>query len=304
MTAQLSAVFAPPPRTRLIERRISVLTGAVRETDGGVLFGSTPRNSWGEWYRPDYNNQVRLASRSLLVQQGGKNILVLAGSEALLVPWTPACSCHRPPAQLTDELQVYGLTERDIDVVLLTHLHAFPSAALQQALQEDVALRLRFPKALYLVGERHWARANLPHPRDRELFISRLLRRMHSSERLVLLDGTSPSCLGDEWTFHQSDGYTPGQLLPEIAMPGGPVIFGGDLLPGVPWLRLNVCSALDRDAERAVGEKEQLLDYLVATRGRLVMCREPEMAMIKVLRDRESRYVPYDLTAVVERLEG
>lgn len=305
MTAQLpAATFAPPPLTRLIERRISVLAGPERELDGGVLFGATPRNLWGAWYRPDFNNQVRLASRSLLVQQGRSNILVLAGSEGLLAPWADTCACHCHHEELIDALQALGLTERDIDVVLLTHLHAFPGAVLRQALQDETALRLRFPKARYLVGTRQWARATRPHPRDRGLFLQRLLRRLESSERLSLIDSSIPEFLGEGWKLHCSDGYTPGQLLPEIAMPGGPLIYAGDLIPGIPWLRLEVCSALDRDAECTVGEKEQLLDYLVATRGRLILSRDPDVAMAKILRDRSAQFQAYDLQQRVKRLEG
>ena len=35
------------------------------------MFGNTPRQLWAEWIKPDQDNLVDLASRGLLVQQGG-----------------------------------------------------------------------------------------------------------------------------------------------------------------------------------------------------------------------------------------
>jgi hypothetical protein len=92
-------------------------------------------------------------------------------------------------------------------------------------------------------------------------------------------------------------------LIPEIAMPGGPVVFAGDLIPGTHWLRLDVTTANDRNPEGLVGEKERLLDHLVASGGRLVFSSDPEIAMIKVMRDRQSRYLPFDPHIALSRFE-
>jgi len=43
------------------------------------------------------------------------------------------------------------------------------------------------------------------------------------------------------------------------------------------------------DSASRVGEKERLLDHLVASGGRLFFSRAPDIAMIKVTRDRQAR---------------
>ncbi|WPN44771.1 MBL fold metallo-hydrolase [Pseudomonas sp. P8_241] len=287
-----------------MNRRISALVGTGRRLDGGVMFGNTPRSSWSDWVNPDLDNQIKLASRALLVEQDGKNILVLAGSEALLAPMPRTCRCQKPPEGLLDSLAEQGLGEDDIHVVVLVHLHARLSAQLLGAIEDGEMPRLLFPNARYLVGERHWERARRPHPRDRALFISPVLHRLESSGRLTLLKGTDSELLGSGWQFHLSDGYTPGQLLPEIAMPGGPVLFAGDLIPGSHWLELAVTSGYDRNPECLIGEKERLLDHLVSQRGRVFFSRDPEVAMVKVMRDRQSRYLAYDLYRALNQFEG
>ncbi|MDT4834761.1 hypothetical protein FQZ97_684100 [compost metagenome] len=286
-----------------MNRKLSTLFGPARLLDGGVVFGALPRQCWVDWLRPDDHNRVRLESRALLVQEAGRNILVLAGSDALLAPPSRTCRCQPYGKGLLDGLQALGLGERDIQGVVLTHLHAFLSAELQAAVHDGDTPRLLFPAARYFVGRRHWMRACHPHPRDRALFVPQLLDHLEESGRLELIEGRQCADFGTDWHFHVSDGYTPGQLLPEIAMPGGAVVFAGDLVPGIHWLRLDITSSFDRNPEYLVDEKEQLLDHLVASGGRLVLSRDPGTAMIRVLRDRQSRYQPYDQHPAIVRMD-
>ncbi|MCY1285390.1 putative quorum-quenching lactonase YtnP [compost metagenome] len=288
----------------VVNRRLSTLAGQPRRLDGGVMFGATPRPLWAGWMVPDHNNQIDLASRALLVQQDGQNILVIAGSDSLLAPLPRTCRCQRHADGLLDSLALQGLGEEDVHAVVMTHLQARLSPELQAAVQDGDVPRLLFPRARYLVGERHWFRACHPHPLDRALFVPQIIGQLEASGRLVLVDGTRAELLGPGWHFQTSDGHTPGQLLPEIDMPAGKVIFAGDLLPGAHWLRLEVTSALDRNPECLVDEKERLLDHLVASGGRLVLARDPQVAMLKVCRDRQSRYQPFDQHAELRRLDS
>lgn len=287
-----------------MNRSISALTGRSRKLDGGAMFGSTPRRAWIEWIGPDHDNQVELATRALLVQQADQNILVLAGTDALLAPSPRTCRCQRPAHGLLDSLARYGLGEGQIHLVVLTHLHAILPADVRQAVSEGDTPRLLFPLARYLTGRRHWLRAQHPHPRDRVLFVPQIMRQLEGSGRLELLGERSSERLGPGWRFHVSDGYTPGQLLPEIDMPGGPIVFAGDLVPAVPWLRIDLTTAFDRNPECLIDEKERLLDHLVANGGRLFLPRDPGVAMIKVMRDRQSRYQPFDHHADLHRLDS
>lgn len=277
-----------------MNRSISTLSSGSRTLDGGVMFGATPRKDWAAVIEPDHENQVQLPSRALLVQQGDKNILVLAGTDALLAPLPRTCRCQKHTHGLLDSLARHGLGEHDIHAVVLTHLQALVSAELRHAIEDGDTPRLLFPTARYITGRRHWLRALRPHPRDRALFINPILGQLQVSERLELVDETSDDVLGSGWRFHFSDGHTPGQLLPEIDLPGGCVVFAGDLIPGTHWLSLDAGSGFDRNPEGLADEKERLLDHLVAKRGRLVLARDPSVAMIKVMRDRKARYAPYD----------
>jgi len=277
-----------------VNRSISTLAGRNTKFDGGIVFGNTPRLRWANWIKPDQDNLVDLAARGLLVQQAGRNVLIVAGAEALLAPSPRTCRCQPRTPGLLETLAKLGLGESDIDAVVLPHLHAQLSTEQAELVSEGEMPRLLFENAKYIVGERHWLRARHPHPRDRCRFVSQIIHRIEDSGRLLLIDGDRCDQLGSGWQFHIFDGHTPGQLVPEIALPSGPVVFAGDLIPGIHWLDLDITSAYDRNPESVVGEKERLLDHLVSSGGRLFFSRDPNVAMIKVMRDRQARYMPFD----------
>ena len=286
-----------------MSRSISTLTGLRRRLDGGILFGHTPRVLWADWMKPDHDNTVEVSARVLLVQEQGKNILVMAGADNLLAPLARTCRCQPRPAGLLESLARRGLNEGDIDTVVLTHVHAQLCEETSERVKDGDMPRLLFPRARYVCGERHWHRARHPHPRDRDMFVSPLVHGLESSGRLTLVENGRCELFGEGWSFHISDGFTPGQLLPQIQMPGGPVVYCSDLIPGTHWLDLGVTSARDRNAERVVDEKEHLLDHLVALGGRLFFARDPDVAMVKVMRDRRSRYIPFDHYRTLDRFE-
>jgi len=286
-----------------LQRQLSSINGAPRTIDGGVLFGNTPRRLWSQWMQPDQDNLVKLASRVLLVQEQKRNILVMAGSESLLAPLPRTCNCQPNAPSLLHNLARLGLGENDIDVVFFTHLHTWPSQDLLRVIEDGLVQRVLFPRAHYLTGKNHWRRAQHPHPHDRNLFVRWIVRQLEHSGRLKLLQAGSNAELGAGWHLHESDGYTLGQLLPEISMPGGPVLFAGDLIPAIRWLDLSLTGGYDRNPECLIGEKERLLDHVIDRGGRLFLARDQQAAAVRIFRDRQSRYSPYDQQSALSREE-
>ncbi|MNR54221.1 hypothetical protein D3C85_1743680 [compost metagenome] len=69
-------------------------------------------------------------------------------------------------------------------------------------------------------------------------------------------------------------------------------------------MELAVTSGYDRNPECLIGEKERLLDHLVSQRGRIFFSRDPDVAMAKVMRDRQSRYLAFDLYCTLSQFES
>ncbi|WP_324733054.1 MBL fold metallo-hydrolase [Pseudomonas paeninsulae] len=273
-------------------RTLTTLTGNSQKLDGGAMFGNAPKALWQRWMTPDEQNRIDLGCRALLVQEAERNILVETGIGAFFSPeLKERFGVQEDRHVLLDSLAELGLCDADIDIVVLTHLHFDHAGGLLAAWEKDQPARLLFPNARFVTGKRQWRRACNPHARDRASYIPELLTLLESSERLTLLEETEQcQLLGPDWHLHWSDGHTPGLLLPEVAMPGGPVLFPSDLIPGAPWVHLPITMGYDRFPEGLIEEKQALLADLLARGGRLVFTHDPETAMGQVVRDGKGRY--------------
>ena len=272
-------------------RTLTTLTGNSQKLDGGAMFGNAPKALWQRWMPADELNRIDLGCRALLVQEDERNILVETGIGAFFSPeLKQRFGVQEAHHVLLDELAKLGLSDADIDIVVLTHLHFDHAGGLLAAWQDGEPARLLFPNARFVTGRRQWQRACTPHARDKASYIPELLTLLEASGRLHLIDETdSCALLGPDWRLHWSDGHTPGQLLPEVAMPGGPVVFPGDLIPGAPWVHLPITMGYDRFPEGLIEEKEALLSDLHARGGRLVFTHDPDVAMGRVTRDAKGR---------------
>lgn len=286
-------------------RTLSTLQGNSQKLDGGAMFGNAPKAMWQRWMQPDELNRIDLGCRALLVQEEGRNILIEAGIGAFFSPeMKERFGVQESHHVLLDSLAEHGLTDKDIDIVVLTHLHFDHAGGLLSAWQEGQPAQLLFPNAEFITGAGQWQRANNPHARDRASYIPELLALLKDCGRLHLVEDDSASfpLLGDGWRLHWSHGHTPGQMLPEVAMPDGPVVFPADLIPGAPWVHLPITMGYDRFPEGLIEEKQALLDDLYARNGRLVFTHDPAVAIGAIARDDRGRYSVADAQPTAQQL--
>jgi glyoxylase-like metal-dependent hydrolase (beta-lactamase superfamily II) len=173
----------------------------------------------------------------------------------------------------------------------LSHLHFDHAGGLLSKYADGEPLSLVFPNARYVVGETAWERAIKPHARDRASFIPELHTLLQESGRLERVVGEISQTLGPGYRFHLSEGHTPGLLLTEIPSEDGPIVFAGDLVPGMPWIHTAITMGYDRFPERLIEEKTALLEDLVTRRGRLFFTHDVDVAMARIERNERGRFV-------------
>lgn len=265
-----------------MQRRLWSILGNTQRLDGGAMFGNVPKALWQKWIPPDAQNRMPLACRAMLVQEGDRLILCETGIGTFFPPkLRERFGVEEPQHVLLESLAAAGFAPEDIDLIVLSHLHFDHAGGLLSAWTEDRPLSLVFPRATFVVGRDAWERAKHPHPRDRASFIPELPGLLEESDRLEIVEGAeAPSLPG--WRLHFSEGHTPGLMLAEVPGIDGPVVFAGDLIPGVPWVHTPITMGYDRFPERLIDEKTALLTDLVARGGWLFFTHDPTVAMGKI----------------------
>ncbi|HEU0032040.1 MAG TPA: MBL fold metallo-hydrolase [Kofleriaceae bacterium] len=272
-------------------RTLTSVLGNSQRLDGGAMFGNAPRAMWEKWIPPDDKNRIPLACRCLVVRDGDRIILLETGIGAFFEPTLrERYGVVEPHHVLLDSLHAIGIAPEDVDVVVFSHLHFDHAGGALCAYEDGKPIQLVFPRATYVVGAEAWQRAVAPHARDRASFIPGLTNLLAGSGRLELAASDRAAALGDGFRFHRSSGHTPGLLLTEVEMPGGPVLFAADLIPGKPWVHLPITMGYDRYPELLIDEKMTLLTDLEKRGGRLFFTHDPEYALGKVVRDAKGKF--------------
>lgn len=268
------------------------LLGNSQKLDGGAMFGNAPKFMWQQWVKVDEQNRIDLACRALLVENiNGKRVLFETGVGAFFEPkMRERFGIQESEHVLLAELNKLGLSDADIDVVVLSHLHFDHAGGLLAAWQEGTATRLLFPNAIFVASEIGWQRAQNPHPRDRASFIPELNTLLAECGRLELVNGDFSKCLGQAVRFHHSDGHTPGLLLAEIIGEHERVVFCADLIPGRAWVHLPITMGYDRFPELIIDEKKTFLADILARDVTLFFTHDTQCATAHLNCDAKGKY--------------
>lgn len=284
--------------------------GNAQKLDGGAMFGNAPKNLWQKWAPPDEQNRIDLACRAMLVREAsGRHVLFEAGIGAFFDPkMKERFGVVESEHVLLESLARLGVAPKDIDVVVLSHLHFDHAGGVLSAYEAGKPLELVFPRASYVVGQRAWERANKPHFRDRASFIPELSPLLEATGRLEVMSDPAPGgaafatskTLGDRYRFVVSEGHTPGLLLgTALDAPHGPITFLGDLVPGVPWVHLPITMGYDRYPELLIEEKRTLLERIARDQEWVFYTHDPNVSASRVARDDKGKLSAVDPIATL-----
>jgi len=264
--------------------RLISLNGNSQKLDAGAMFGNAPKALWSRWVETDDLNRMQIACRCLLAQDfNGKNVLFETGIGAFFEPKLKTrFGINEQQHVLLDSLKQHDLTHRDIDIVVLSHLHFDHAGGLLSQWQEGQAAELLFPNAHYLVSSDHWQRATTPHPRDRASFIPQLNKLLEDSGRLNLVSGTTHESLPDV-IFEYSNGHTPGMMHAIIK---NSLVFCADLIPGKAWVHVPISMGYDRFPELLIDEKTEFLNNHYKHKRKLFFTHDPDYSAAEIKYDK------------------
>ena len=238
---------------------IDVVSDGTFLLDGGALFGQVPKTLWEQQIKPDRKNRVRLGLNCLLIQMSSMNILVDTGAGSKRTERLKD-AYGLNGNKLLKQLKKIGLTARDIDVVVLTHLH-FDSAGGCTKLDRSGRAVPTFPKAQYMVQESSWQEANDPNERAERSFHPDDFLPLDSAGILTLLHGDEEIAPGV--TTRVTHGHSRGHQIVLVDAGSEKIAFLGELIPTPYHLPLASISAFDQSPNDTLAEKRELIQMAI-----------------------------------------
>ena len=235
---------------------VNVVTDGAFLLDGGAVFGQVPKALWEQHIKPDRKNRIRLGLNCLLIQTPDVNILVDTGAGTKRT--------HKYKDQyglngnkLLKGLKAEGLTPREIDMVVLTHLHFDHGGGCTKLDRAGNAVPV-FSKAKYLVQRACWEEALEPDERSKDSYKEDDFLPLEESGVLTLLDGDEEIAPGI--SVKVTDGHSAGHQV--VLVEGGAerIAFLGDLVPTPYHLPLANISAFDHSPSDTLAGKQELLN--------------------------------------------
>ena len=238
------------------DNKVNLISDGTLMVDGGYAFGQVPRTEWETQIKPDRRNRVRFAMNSMVIQTPTVNILVDTGVGNKRTDELKE-SHHINGNKLIRNLKEFDLNARDIDIVVLTHLHFDHSGGCTKLNRTGAAVPI-FPRARHLVQKDCWSEAISPNERYEDVFHSEDFFPLQEKGLIELVDGDTEIVPGV--TLKVADGPSKGHQMVMVNMGSERIVFAGDLIPTAYHLQANFIAAADEFPNETLVQKKELLD--------------------------------------------
>lgn len=241
------------------------------------MFGSVPKTLWNREAPADEANRILLATRSLVLDDGERRILVDVGCGD---KWTEKlrsiyCIPDGP------YVPVPGVTD-----VVLTHLHFDHGGGVSR--YEDGSLAPSYPSARHWVSATNYENAKNPHPRERASYLPENVDILEQVDLRLTADG---AVIMPGISVHQVHGHTRGLQWLHVTDGEATIVYPADLVPTSKHLPVPYVMGYDMCAEMAMAEKEAFLRQVVDGDWIVAFEHDPKLAAARIRFDERGKPV-------------
>jgi glyoxylase-like metal-dependent hydrolase (beta-lactamase superfamily II) len=247
---------------------LTLVNGGDFRLDGGAMHGVVPKTIWSRLVSCDELNRCEYATNCLLVERGGRRILIETGNGDKFPPREKEIYGIDHDESVATNLAALGVEPASIDHVVMTHLHFDHSGGTTRRTASG-GLEPVFPRARHVIQRGEFEDASHPHERNRASYRAENFAPLREAGLIELVEGEHEFAPG-AWVLP-----TPGHTAHHQSVliddgHGHKVLFFGDVVPTSVHLRLPFIMAYDLDVVRTLETKRALLERAVAERWLVV----------------------------------
>jgi glyoxylase-like metal-dependent hydrolase (beta-lactamase superfamily II) len=238
------------------DARLTMVNGGNFRLDGGAMHGVVPKTLWSKLVSCDAQNRCEYTTRCLLIETGGRRILVETGNGDKFSPKLKDIYGIDHDRSIGDALREIGVEPESIDTVVMTHMH-FDHCGGTTRKTASGALEPVFKRAKHVVQRLEWEDATHPHERNRASYLGDNIGPLGEAGLLQLVDGETELAPGVR--VLPTPGHTRGHQSVLVGAPdGAKALFLGDVVPTAVHTRLPWVMAYDLDPARTLETKRAL----------------------------------------------
>ena len=250
--------------------------------DGGAMFGIIPKPVWEKKVSADKLNRVNMVTRSLLLVNDEKKILIDTGNGTKWEEkYKQIYDIKTDQYNIEKSLGKYGFSSEQITDVICTHMHFDHIGGNTKIKSGEVVPT--FPNAKYWISEENWKLANHPSQKDAGSFIEHDWKVLAENQMIEIIDGREPFIEGVETIV--THGHTPGLLHPIVSDGSNKLFYGADIFPMVAHIPIPWVMAYDVQPVVTMEEKQKLLQKMEREDWILFFEHDPHIQACTVHKD-------------------
>jgi len=273
-----------------------LLDGGSFRLDGGAMHGVVPKTLWSKLVSCDALNRCEYSTRCLLIETGGRRVLVETGNGDKFPPKLKDIYGIDHDRAIAVALKEVGLSPDDIDTVVMTHLHFDHSGGTTRRTASG-AVEPVFRKARHVVQRREWEDATHPHERNRASYLQENIVPLGEAGLLQLCDGETEIAPGVRVV--PTPGHTAGHQSVLVGPSDGPkALFLGDVVPTAVHVKLPWVMSYDLEPARTVETKRALFTRALAEDWLLVWGHDHDHGAGRLGVDKDGAFVVRELVNI------
>lgn len=271
--------------------QLDVVSGGTFRIDGGVMFGVVPRSLWQHVVTPDFLNRIDCATNCVLARNGQQTVLLDTGYGGKFNPLDRKFYALEAGDPLLRSLARLGLTEDDIDLVVLSHLH-FDHVGGATRFDRNKNLVPTFPRARHVIGRWEWQDAMQQTAELKTAYPLENFLPLKEKVAITLVDDNTEITPG--LRARVTGGHTRGHLAFWFESQGKTAMYIGDICPSSIHVRRMWCLAYDVYPLETRRLKPRLLGEAADKRWWIFWSHDPTVPMSRVFRDNKRDFVLTD----------